>query len=365
MPQHVQSGGVARPCRAQLEREADKLLAIASAAEDSEEAREAKQAKIADEAILAEEGEPLKVSFHLVKPHELAELSDERVDDFAVQDFEQETALAEKEYGAAAKSSRKAEALLVLGALEPHTREILAGELFGLRQAIKYPTSDVALHLDTEAAERIAKRLGRSDFLKTVAVMRKVSLRTAERWASKGRIIRADIIRAATNLSVTPGQLNEVIGAMSPDMQIKVAHEAERRRWLWQFEEEQKQYRRPPKLTESILRELDAIHSNDAATRQRFSVLTLAQQTTELVSMRAAFTKSQKRKDAIAKLRGERLSTILTPAADALGTIYAAATPADRARFLEVHGLRRAPTIAGEEIGIAFSVVEEAEQTNA
>lgn len=212
----------------------------------------------------------------------------------------------------------------------------------------------------TDAIMKDDRRRARAvKFAESVASQLTVAKRTIERAVTVGAKLLPDLVQAiAGGPHDTPANV-ELLASLSPELQMKFAQEATRRRLEDELAARVAGDGRLKKLDHAVLDELDALGLNDPQTRRRLAAMTKQEAIDEVARMKRDREAAERRAASVARQREAARAPILTSAADNLGAAFAAATRADRERFMEVHGLRRTMTIPGEDIGIAFGCVGE------
>lgn len=200
-------------------------------------------------------------------------------------------------------------------------------------------------------------------FAESVASQMGVAKRTIERAVTLGAKLLPDLVQAISGgPHDTPANL-EMLASLSPELQLKFAREAVSRKLEDEIAQRIAGDGRLKKLDHAVLDDLDGLGLNDSQTRRRLAAMSRQEAIDAVAQMKRDNEAAERREATVARLRELARAPMLTPAANNLGAAFAAATGADRERFMEVHGLRRATTIPGEDVGIAFNaVVEEMDQ---
>ncbi|MDO8980288.1 MAG: hypothetical protein Q7V17_13750 [Afipia sp.] len=254
-----------------------------------------------------------------------------------------------------------------LATLLPYQREGLQRADRRLRALAARTKSPATRAWALAGAKRIAdaflkddRRRGRAaaKFAESVASQIGIAKRSIERAVTLGAKLLPDLVQTIAGGPHDTSANLEMLASLSPELQLKFAQEAVRRKVEGEIAQRIAGDGRLKKLDHAVLDDLDVLGLNDPQTRRRLAAMTKQEAIDTVAQMKRDAEAAERREATVARLREMARAPLLTAAADGLGVAFAAATRADRERFMEIHGLRRAQLIPGEDVGLLFGCVE-------
>jgi hypothetical protein len=245
--------------------------------------------------------------------------------------------------------------------MSSHRRANLEGEQRALLRAARSETSPALCARYLADAKRIADQLAADAFCQKAAAQLRVSKKTIERAVNLGSRLLPDLAQAIARTPFdNPADLAR-LAALTVEEQHNFAKAAANRRHELLLVQGILADGRLRRLDHETIDWLERLGRNDSQTRRCLAAMPQRAAIETVARWQREHDEHERRTDEINRLREQARAAIRTTARQTAQAAYDAMTTADKADFLEVNGLTRAPVIRGECISNAFDAVDETE----